>query len=354
MEHITKLKMADPVHYVKCMIFGLLLGVCGCGRAVADVSAQTDRMAWIEGTQGWLDNGVVKLGIDTTYGGAIVYLSASESSVNLVNLYDHGRQIQQSYYAGDVLDRTQQGQSEHWTPWPWNPVQAGNWRGDCGVVAAFAAINDGTTLYSETQPRLWDMDGELAQATMRQWTAFEPGMDNVIRVENQIVIWRDPNDIWGGPVTRHQECPAVYLIRDLDKVVFYDGDKPWQDKPLTVLTDHPGDQPPWDIYRPTEHWAACVYPHDDFGVGIYSTYDSEFWYVGAVGSGSGDAGSASTMHLAAIDNKALDRDSVWRYTYWIILGDIDTIRSQVYELHHSPAHDKRSERLNSVFSEGSF
>ncbi len=59
-------------------------------------------------------------------------------------------------------------------------------------------------------------------------------------------------------------------------------------------------------------------------------------------------------HLAAIDNKALDRDSVWRYTYWIILGDIDTIRSQVYELHHSPAHDKRSERLNSVLSEGSF
>jgi hypothetical protein len=47
-----------------------------------------------------LDNGVIKVGVDTTYGSAITYLSQSGSTTNLVNDNDHGRQIQQSYYSG--------------------------------------------------------------------------------------------------------------------------------------------------------------------------------------------------------------------------------------------------------------
>ena len=263
--------------------------------------------AWIDGNKGWLDNGIMKLGIDSTYGGAIVYVSHSSSSTNLVNIYDYGRLIQQSYYAGQVLDRQSEGQLPNWSPWPWNPVQGGNGAGGASTKLSFAAINDGTTLYSECQPRLWDMNGELAQATMQQWTQFEPGMNNVVRVENRITCWRDAADIWGGPVLRHQECPAVYLIRNMGKVVLYNGSAPWQNGPLTVITNHTENAPPYSQYSPTENWAACVYPSNDFGVGIYSTYGEEFWYIRSVGSTTGGATSPSTMHMSPITAIPMDR-----------------------------------------------
>src|SRR5688572_11932694 len=47
-----------------------------------------------------LDNGTVKVGLDTTYGGAITYLSQSGSATNLINSADLGREVQQSYYSG--------------------------------------------------------------------------------------------------------------------------------------------------------------------------------------------------------------------------------------------------------------
>jgi hypothetical protein len=179
------------------------------------------------------------------------------------------------------------------------------------------------------------MNGELAKATMQQWMRFEPGMNNVVRVDNRLICWRDADDIWGPPVFRHQECPAVYLIRDMSKVALYDGDEPWQNKPLTILTEHQ-PAPPWTKHTPTEHWVACVYPSNDFGVGIYSTYDDQFWYVGAVGS-SGGATASATMHMAAIHGMRLDRKTVWNYTYWLMIGDINTLRARAYQLHHRPA-----------------
>ena len=48
----------------------------------------------------YIDNGVVKLGIDMGRGGAIGYFSASGSKTNIVNCHDMGREIQLSFYAG--------------------------------------------------------------------------------------------------------------------------------------------------------------------------------------------------------------------------------------------------------------
>ena len=44
----------------------------------------------------FLENAAIKVGVNRTYGGAITWLSIS-GGVNLVNNYDKGRQIQQSY-----------------------------------------------------------------------------------------------------------------------------------------------------------------------------------------------------------------------------------------------------------------
>jgi hypothetical protein len=72
-----------------------------------------------------IDNGSAKVGIDREKGGAITWLSSPAYSQNIVNIADPGRLIQQSYYAGRRLDRTQEGQSKSWSPWSWNPIQGG-------------------------------------------------------------------------------------------------------------------------------------------------------------------------------------------------------------------------------------
>ena len=59
-----------------------------------------------EPLQDWtLDNGVLTVKLDLTRGGAIAYISKSGSPRNLVNSADEGRYIQQSYYAGQAMNR---------------------------------------------------------------------------------------------------------------------------------------------------------------------------------------------------------------------------------------------------------
>jgi uncharacterized membrane protein len=56
----------------------------------------------------YLDNGSIRLGVDTTKGGAIVELRPSgtlASGSNVVNTFDLGREIQQSYYSGPASIR---------------------------------------------------------------------------------------------------------------------------------------------------------------------------------------------------------------------------------------------------------
>ncbi len=95
----------------------------GGSNAAAEPYNTSSATALIETDRGWLDNGVIRIGIDKRYGGAIVYAAAAGSTENLINIHDKGRQIQQSYYAGRSLDRRADGQSPHWSPWTWNPVQ---------------------------------------------------------------------------------------------------------------------------------------------------------------------------------------------------------------------------------------
>ena len=46
----------------------------------------------------YIDNGVIKLGVNLALGGAITYLAESKTGKNIVNNWDWGRQIQMSFY----------------------------------------------------------------------------------------------------------------------------------------------------------------------------------------------------------------------------------------------------------------
>lgn len=286
-------------------------------------------------TTAYLDNGVLKLGAAASQGASIHFIAPSGEN-NLVNLYDPGRLIQQSYYAGDDVNRQSVGQSQHWSPWPWNPIQGGDASNQKSQVLEMRRLGSDQGFFTRTVPLLWDMTtGEKAEAWMDQWNQFEPDMPDVIRVTCRLTCFRNPADSWTVK-PRHQELPAVYFVRSLSRIVTYQGNQPWMNDDLEELSPPLG--PPWMRTKPKESWIAMVNPDTQKGMGLYSPLGSEFWWVGVTGSAPGGPTSPQTMHMAAIRTMALERDSIVTYRYWLIYGTVESIRERAYQLHRLHPH----------------
>ena len=91
-----------------------------------------------------LKNGKLCLRQDLTRGGAICYISKAGADRNIVNIHDLGRYIQQSYYAGKSVNRRHEGQAKVWSPWSWNPIQVGDYKGNPAVI--LKSLKKGNTL----------------------------------------------------------------------------------------------------------------------------------------------------------------------------------------------------------------
>lgn len=270
-----------------------------------------------------VDNGTVKVGIDRAKGASICWLSWAGYPKNIVNIADPGRLIQQSYYAGLRIDRSADGQSKDWRPWPWNPIQGGG-------VSSWARVNefkriDDRMLFGETIPKLWDMPDEEAAAIMRQWTGFEPGMANVVAVRCEFVSNREPVDRWGPAKPAHQEIPACYFTRNFNKVRSYLGDGKWRDE-----SQAPG--PPWGHAKPPRNALAC-FDANGQGVAVFSPSATQGWNFGPHGTGSSDEPKAGPcMHMAPIDRVGLGPNSTYSYRYWIVVGSEQEITASLDDL----------------------
>jgi hypothetical protein len=158
-------------------------------------------------------------------------------------------------------------------------------------------------------------------------------------VTNTIECFRDKDDIWGAGVSVSQELPAVYAIRNMNKMVIYDGDKPWTNDGLTTVRYGVKDNWIWSKQKPSEAWAACLYPKTNSGFGVYSPAGAgNVWNMGWTPKGEkadkagGTEYSGSTMHFAPIAKWKLGRDTKRTFRYWIIIGGLDDIREKVYRL----------------------
>lgn len=274
-----------------------------------------------------IDNGTTTVGIDREKGGAVAWLSWRGHPGNAVNLGDPGRLIQQSYYAGAILDRRQEGQHAAWSPWPWNPIQAGG-VGSWSRMTRFERPADGS-LVGETPGKLWDMPDEEAEAVIRQTTRFEPGFDNVVRLECELECRRQEGDRWGPAVPRHQELPAIYLTRSFATVRSYLGAGRWRDEVIP-----PG--PPWGRVKPPEAAVAC-FDAAGAGVAVWSPEATEAWNVGPHGAGvSDDPAAGPCMHMAPIVTARLGPRSVFRFRAWLIVGDEAAITQTLDALRAAP------------------
>ncbi|MBM3879431.1 MAG: hypothetical protein FJ387_06880 [Verrucomicrobia bacterium] len=119
----------------------------------------------------YLDNGVVKVGVDLNHGGAIVFLARAGGG-NLINNFDLGRQVQLSFFSGPVpFDANGQRPQKHWEHIGWNPIQAGDEFKNPSFVLAHE--NDGHTLHVTCRPLQWPLNNVPGDCTFDSWLELD-------------------------------------------------------------------------------------------------------------------------------------------------------------------------------------
>ena len=277
-----------------------------------------------------LSNGKIRVRQDLTRGGAICYVSKADADRNIVNIYDEGRYIQQSYYAGQNVDRRAEGQADVWSPWPWNPIQVGDYAYNRAEI--LDSWQNGNKTYVKCIPMQWDMNGRPAEATMEQWTTIK---GNVIKVRNRLTCHRT-DDLYGEGVYRQQEIPAVWLISALKNLYSYFGNRPFVNKPIAstevkqLIMNDPEHF--WGVYRDvSERWMAFV-DDSNWGIAVYSPSAIAFLAGRYDSFLEGDEHHVASSYIAPIRLEALNKDSVIEYEYYLVIGTLDQIRKNIYKI----------------------
>lgn len=261
-----------------------------------------------------LDNGNIRLGADRQLGGAITVLS-SGNGPNLINSFDLGREIQQSYYSGPMP----YGKPHPaWPNWPWNPISAGDVYNNRSETPAY--FNDGQRIYVQTIPKQWALNNVACECTFETWIQLE---DNAAHVHAKLRNRRPDQTLYPA---RDQELPAVYTNGTHFRLFTYDGSAPFTGAPLREIKNA---GPPWAYWQATENWAALV-DAADTGVGVF--HPGAYRFVGGFAGtpGSGGPGNSPTGYIAPIQVDLLDFNITYDYRYDLILGSLTDIRSYVY------------------------
>ncbi len=276
----------------------------------------------------YVDNGTIRVGINLEIGGAITYVSPSDSAENIINSHDWGRQVQMSFYSGPTpFVPSGKEPSPTWRFLGWNPIQAGDCYGHGSKVIAHE--NDGKTLYVKCIPMQWPLNNEPGECIFETWISLEA---NAVRVRSQINNARADKTQYPA---RGQELPAVYTNGNYYRLFTYAGVAPFTGGELRQITKvwrtGAPDQVeggPWDNWYATENWAALV-RDDDFGIGVWSpgTYSFVGGFAGEPGKGGPK--DAPTGYIAPIRSEILDHNIQYAYQYVLIVGKLDAIRQYV-------------------------
>lgn len=253
----------------------------------------------------FLDNGEVKLGVNTNAGACIGFFGESATGRNLLNHWDEGRYLQQSWYGrrDDSLWNKK--------PWVWNPVQGGSWRGKPSRLLEFRHTT--SNLFARVTPRHWASGVLLTNVEMISH----------IRLEGRLARIRFDFAYRGDTVhqRRSQEMPAVFVDAALPNLVYHDGERPWRDEPLSRRV------PGW----PNEHaklvepWAAYV-DDQDWGVGLMSPGSTTMTCY-RFGGPQGPNGSGCS-YFAPVQHFRIRPGFRHSYTVCLTVGSVKEIRAR--------------------------
>lgn len=255
----------------------------------------TTSLAYAAERWAYLDNGNVRLGVNLTAGACVGWFSHSHSSDNLLNAYDVGRYLQQSYY-GD-----KDGSDWNGKPWRYNPVQGGSWKNEVSLVVESREEKD--QLYAKIHPRHWATGELLTEVTMEQWLRLDGGL---ARLKFKMTYS-------GEKVHRpyHQELPALFVKPSLDSLVFIGTDGQLERK-------QPGF--PNELIHYNEPWLAWV-DKDDSGLGLYCPHTAEATTYRVREGNKGDVNYA-----APLQTFALKPGLVFEYEVVLAIGNAAQIR----------------------------
>lgn len=281
----------------------------------------------------YLDNGVIRIGVNLEAGGAIAYLSKSGDDTNLVNNWDWGRQVQMSHYSGPVPFRVPGKEPDpRWVGLGWNPVQAGDHFRNPSKILAHE--NDGRSIRVKCIPMQYALDNVPAECTFECRITLE---GNAAQVTSRMVVDRPDKTQYPA---RSQELPAVYTIGTLHRLMTYTGDRPFTGDALTQIIKSEEEKRkggwPWVRYQATESWAALV-NDEDWGVGVWHPGCTSF--VGGFHGRPGEGGTHDdpTGYISPVRNAIIDHNIAYEYRYVLIVGTLRQIREYVYEKAQRPA-----------------
>jgi len=252
----------------------------------------------------YLQNELIKIGVDEAAGGGIAFFSNAKADKNVLNSFDLGRYIQQSYYGRE--------DNSNWNgnPWKWNPVQCGSWQNQPANV--IKCCQEGGAICTCVNPRNWAGQQLCGDVLMSSKVALEGDKAHITFSLKYTGSEENP--------VRIQELPAVFFNRNLSELWFYSGAEPWKGGKLDCKT--PGGRN--ENFKITENWAAYIDPTTKQGVGVYTPMAGTMtaYRVGKDGS----TASSDCSYFAPTMRFAINPGMEFSYHAFITLGTVEQIR----------------------------
>ena len=295
------------------------------GRPVVLAAAPASTRTFKEGSRLYLDNGTMKVGLETKWGGTIV--EVVWHGMNFVNDFDPGRDIQVAFYDGNPYSPCDDCAGAN----GWNPVQGGDHYKNGSPVVEQTLGQD--SIYIKTLPYHWvpeNKGGSKEQPApgdvfVEQWVSFLPAIPFGVKVHYKITHFGKDQHTY-----TFQEFPAVYVDWKFSRFVYYGGEAPWTNAPVSFSTmpDLPKSSP--QMYAP-ELWGGFI-NNDDIGLVVF--VPGQYPYVGGF-SRPPTTPNSGAHYFSPHVPFSFGPNSVLEDDVYLFAGDYRQARQAIYSLHAS-------------------
>jgi len=268
----------------------------------------------------------IRVGMSLPLGGAISVLSLNGRE--LVNHFDNGREIQVALYDANEIYDSCAGCTG---VFGWDPVQGGDKYSHVPGVLDHALVGD--TIYTKSRALEWYPDskgGGPQQAVpsdviIEQWVS-PAGDQPAFRVRYRIS--HAGTDLHANGL---QEIPAIYGNLGFDRLVYYDGGKPWTRGRLNIVPLPRSPESLQPYVRTPEHWQGLV---DSAGIGFVVYVPLQYSYTrGRHVVGEPGPRGRGLNYIRPFIPFSFGPGSVLTVDTYLVVGESHQMRAAIYALH---------------------
>jgi hypothetical protein len=268
----------------------------------------------------YLDSGMVRLGIDTQWGGAIREIWFNGE--NVINNYDGGRLLAVSFYDSDRPPATNRPNDTGWNPTPSDMYD--------NVNPPLEYSFSDNELYTRARYIQWFPDDKgggpghpvPTDIYVETWITFF-GTPDTVRIS-----YRLTNEGQEPHAIASQEFPFAYIRTPFNRYVTYAGDDPWTNGP-ELVRDIPSQSTGGGLTVATERWAGLVNPNDE-GLVLWAPQSyGQFSYAFFDNPGPEEN---STFYLLPRAFLAIPPGYSQETQVFLLLGNWRHSRDRIYEL----------------------